>query len=798
MKKIFILSLLTITIFAKRSEKNISLNYINEPLVNIVNKLASLKGANIVLPLPKDAGPAGGPTPMAGTGTKDFYDIKVNLYKEEKVSLDEAWNLLTNFLTVSGYSIYKRKNNYQIKALSDVNKAPLPLYVNTPLNKLPDNNEQIRYIYYFKKISISNKSGSAIANLKNMLSTMLIGTKVSGRGAGAAYTPPGMPGAAGGTTTDVFDLNSSQNSLTLTNPSSQIKAVMQIIMQLDSKGFDEAVDVIGLKHATPKEVEKILTQLIQSLDDDPFLRFGPQAASKDKSEAAFAPNTKVIAMDRINSVAVIGSKSSISKVSKFINKNLDVPISEGLSLIHVKPVQYLKSSDLIKPLKAILKSQAQQTSSGFGYAQAKTATSDEIFSNVIIASEVEEKEKSAQSQTQNQTGWGQQTDTTTTSAPIIGGNNLIIAAKEREWLVINKLIDELDKPQLQVAIETLIVDITTNDDKLIAAQMRNPVNTSKPKEFNWQSTPMGDIGSANSSTLLTDRTSDGKTFKSVSGDLSNPSFQTSSSSEAYISKAVTETLLGRGSTILTFKDGASGISAIMQILDKQSNTTILSQPFVVTSNNQQANITSSETRWVSGGADQTSSSNGNVIINQVQIDAKLEVSITPRINKNGEDINLELKITANEFAGENNNKLTRKIITNSHMKNKQVLVLGGLTRSSELDAEVSVPILSKIPLVGNLFKKRSKEKDKKMLMIFISPTVIKPQLYGNQDDHTKKKIEYIVKELNDGNKAVYGNNFENLTDPVTRLFFAPDNKSFKDEITNYSRSGIYSEIEKKY
>lgn len=798
--KLVFISLIALSALGKENKKNetISLNFINEPIVNIINKLSAIKNVNIILPMPKDSA---GPIPSYGsisTTSKDFFDIKVNFYKEETVTIDEAWNLLTNFLNVSGFSIFKRDDNYQIKQLADVNKAPLPLYVDVPLDKLPDNNEQIRYIYYFKKINIYNKSGTTITNLRNMLNNMLVGA--SQKSSPATFAPSGSLGDGSSSASNIFELNSTHNCLVIANPSSQIKAVLQIIKRLDKKGANETVEVVHLNYAQPSYVEKLLTQLIQNIEDDPFVRFGAPSPAKEKPEALFSSNTRVVAMDRINAVTIIGSKNSIEKVSKFIKTNLDLPISEGLSLIHVKPIQYLKSSDLVGPLKSILKNQAQQQSnSAFGgYSQSsQTSSPDSMFSDVIITSEIEQTAQAQnQNQPQNETSWGQQTPTN--AAPIVGGNNLIIAAKEREWLIINRLIEQLDKPQLQVAIETLIVDITITDDKLIASQIRNPVNVSKPGDLNWQATPAGSIGSASSSSLVTSRTFDGETYKTIGADLGQQVLNLSDGSQAYLAKAVSETIIGKGSTILTFGDKESGISAIMQVLDKQGNTTILSQPFVITTNNQQANITSSDIRWVDGDANQTASSNGNVIINKVQIDAKLEVDITPRINKNGQDINLELKITANEFAGENNNKLTRKILTNAHMQNKQVLVLGGLTRAGETDSEIGVPLLSKLPLVGNLFKKRSKRKDKKMLMIFISPTIIKPQTDGKIDLYTTKKINYVIDSLTESSREIYGDNFDNLADPITRIFFQPDNKSFKEEITNYSKTGIFSVKEKKY
>ena len=65
-----------------------------------------------------------------------------------------------------------------------------------------------------------------------------------------------------------------------------------------------------------------------------------------------------------------------------------------------------------------------------------------------------------------------------------------------------------------------------------------------------------------------------------------------------------------------------------------------------------------------------------------------------------------------------------EITTQALVGNGQTLVLGGIFQSEELSDIVEVPILGDIPLLGNLFKKQMRAKDKREILIFITPKII--------------------------------------------------------------------------
>ena len=60
----------------------------------------------------------------------------------------------------------------------------------------------------------------------------------------------------------------------------------------------------------------------------------------------------------------------------------------------------------------------------------------------------------------------------------------------------------------------------------------------------------------------------------------------------------------------------------------------------------------------------------------------------------------------------------------SDLESTQTAVIGGLSTDSDTEIKSAVPGLSKIPLLGELFKHESKTRDRRSLMVFITPTII--------------------------------------------------------------------------
>ena len=68
--------------------------------------------------------------------------------------------------------------------------------------------------------------------------------------------------------------------------------------------------------------------------------------------------------------------------------------------------------------------------------------------------------------------------------------------------------------------------------------------------------------------------------------------------------------------------------------------------------------------------------------------------------------------------------MTSNIATRVSVPDRGTLLLGGHKLAAQVDKEVGVPILSKIPILGRLFTNRSSLRDEKILLILVKPTII--------------------------------------------------------------------------
>jgi general secretion pathway protein D len=721
----------------KAENLTIDLNYHNEDLINIINKIAKIK--NLKLLIPEDV--------------KIVDKITINLGTKK---INEAWNFVQIMLEKIGYSIIKKDAiTYSITQVKNINKEPLPLFINIPFEGLPNSEDRIRYLYYFKNINISKKTNNlSRTNIENMLKDFLPSNSDNN-----------------------FWFDDNSNSLLISNKASSIKDIMNIISEFDATGFRETVLVLPLFHANAAVVSTILNKLIP--EESPY-QFSGQTQQQPKFGYYFSENTKISSIEKTNAVVILGNMESVSRVRDFISKYLDKPLDSGSSVLHIKTLQYLNANEIQPILQSIVKAEGAATQS---------VTQQELkdtLSKVIIAAEKEQPASMLEQMQSVPVGQGQ---TITPQAPIVGGNNLIIAAQPEDWKILNRLIDELDIPQIQVALEVLVVDLSISDSRLLGGQSRDIAQAAQ--KFNWQAAHLVKPWLNFTPSVLTGPNIN--MARGLAADLLQMTQKNTigiSSSTDIINIA---TLAQAGSTIISFNDG-NGISNILQIFDQYGNATILSQPFVTTKNHHIAKISISETRLVPGAVQQQSTG-GPAILPKDTIPASLVVQMIPRVS-NTNNINLEITVTADDFVSsstDNNTINNRAVVTNANIGNKEVLVLGGLTKKTTTGQQLSTPPLSRIPIIGWFFKKKSQTTLKSTLMIFIQPTIIKPRIGGGMDPYTQKKLQYAQQKECNFEEEIEGANFENLKDPITRFFFTPPLANTRNaEIEAYGETGVYA------
>jgi type IV pilus assembly protein PilQ len=171
---------------------------------------------------------------------------------------------------------------------------------------------------------------------------------------------------------------------------------------------------------------------------------------------------------------------------------------------------------------------------------------------------------------------------------------------------------------------------------------------------------------------------------------------------------------------------------------------ILSNPRVLTMDNKEATISSgteifiqtavlsgtSTTGTSTGTTSTTGTSTGTTGVNGVtKIDAKLSLVVTPHITP---DNRVVMHVKADKKEPDYNRQVggipplsTRTAETDLLVKDGETIVIGGIYTRNESLGNKGIPLLSRIPILGWLFKKETKVDNQSELMVFITPTIYK-------------------------------------------------------------------------
>ena len=106
--------------------------------------------------------------------------------------------------------------------------------------------------------------------------------------------------------------------------------------------------------------------------------------------------------------------------------------------------------------------------------------------------------------------------------------------------------------------------------------------------------------------------------------------------------------------------------------------------------------------------------------------AVLKLEVTPQITPEG-NIILDLEVNKDSPGGEVAGAMsinTKKVKTQVLVENGGTVVIGGIFELTEQESENKVPMLGDIPVLGNLFKQRSRNAQKTEMLVFITPKMI--------------------------------------------------------------------------
>jgi len=481
------------------------------------------------------------------------------------------------------------------------------------------------------------------------------------------------------------------NALIITDRASNVARIKKLVAALDEAG-GSGMEMIRLQNSNASDVARTLTTLLQGTP----------------AEAAAGGAPRIVADDRSNSILVSGDAAARQRVSGYI-ADLDKPVADSDNM-ETRYLKYARAETVANTLKQMTGTILAATSGNAGNA-APAGTGGGAASSASADRTV-----------------NIQFDTPT--------NMLIITAPTQTRHALMRVVDDIDIARAQVLIEAIIADVS--------------VDKTSDLGVNWSVFSQED-GVVVPGALF-DSPVGGTDIATLAQTIADPTGSNAS--------------VPLGGTFALGKLVDNGISwaAMIRALASDTNTNVIANPTQVTLDNQEVNLESGqEVPFLSGSYSNVGGGIGGGIgggaggglgggggignvfgspynqVNRQQLGTKLK--ITPQLN--GSDaMTLTIDLESSELAGQTGDggsaiTNVRKFHNVLLVKDQQWIVVGGLIRDSETSGESRVPFLSKIPLLGNLFKTKSKARSKKNLMVFIRPTIITDNLDADAATQSK-------------------------------------------------------------
>lgn len=322
-------------------------------------------------------------------------------------------------------------------------------------------------------------------------------------------------------------------------------------------------------------------------------------------------------------------------------------------------------------------------------------------------------------------------------------NSLLVQDVAEKIRDLREVIAKLDKPVRQVLIETRIVEANDNFSRELGARLGFQRVTENARFPGANDSNLGTVfgsGSIAGNTSLNESFNERQ--QSVADDpFGFPSplvFDRSTGTPGGLAVDLGANAIGGASAasyavdILRAGTGFSNLITLeLSALEADGRGKVVASPRLLTANQRQARISQGQEVYVTipgngGGATGGSGGGGGL----ERIDAELVLTVTPQITPDDRVI-LDVEIEQDRLitvSGDITTLGTKMIQTQVLADNGETVVIGGIYQETESQGETKVPLLGDVPLLGNLFKKKSKESIRTELLIFLTPKIISPKL----------------------------------------------------------------------
>ena len=604
---------------------------------------------------------------------------KISVSTPRPVTKQGALDLFSSALRSAGFALVQVNGIYRV-----VPEADAKIQGNTVVTQAnPDGDQVITRVFKIKQDSANN--------LVNVLKPLL-------------------------TPNSSITANPGNNTIIVTDYASNVKRVAKLIDSMDEPTVGD-VQTVHLRYGVAIDVASILNKVVETT----------------ANPADSGGKTVVIAEPRSNSILIKSSNPEKIRQIRSLVTRLDTPTANSGN-IWVVPLKNAEATKLAVTLRAIVA--ADNT-----FSQQAGVTNTGAMTGATSPGNTQMPGQGMTPQTGSQSSSGSMSaaatsSLTSTSAPTTGGliqadpatNSLIITASEPYYKHLRQVIEQLDKRRTQIYVEALIVEVASTSSAKLGIQWQGLINAG------GQNVPFGgtNFGGPGTGQNIFD-------LSKYSACLLNP---------ATCAAAVAPSQ-GMNVGMLSKFGGNYTMSALIQALDTESGFRVLSTPNLVTLDNEEARIMVGKNVPILSGSYTTNTSAQTTPFQTYnRQDIGILLRVRPQIAHNGtvkltvyqEVSNVEPQRDA-VIQSQGYTISKRNIESNIIVDDGQLFVIGGLIDDQYLDGSDGVPFLKDIPLLGALFRYDNKSREKRNLMVFLRPYIIKDSKAG--EELTANRVDFM-------------------------------------------------------
>ena len=454
------------------------------------------------------------------------------------------------------------------------------------------------------------------------------------------------------------------NMLIVSGSEYDLQRVNQLLMLIDADPFaNQGIHLYQLSNANANEVAEELTEILQLIEG---------------SDPAY----QVKGIGRINALLVTAPATrGFEEISRWV-QILDADSQEQVEQLFMYRVKNLVAQELADTLADVFEEEDEPFASLAGTVGDERSQPQQPFPEVgdnAAGSENRPAPGAAPAPMPIATETAVSANLSVKIVADESTNSLLIRSTALDYRQLLTTISQLDVVPLQVMVNAVIAQITLNDEnrfgvdwsRIASNASMDPISTASMTDF------VPDLGGL---------------------------------------------MFSKG-----FLDGSARVEATLEAIAVNNDVRLLARPSLTVSNNQEGEIQIGAEVPVEAGQ---SIGTGGVSTTNIQYrPTGIELYITPQINADGV-VNLiirqVLSSVDNSAAGVNNNPVfnNQEISTTVVVRNGENIVLGGLIQTEIESLNTGIPVINRVPVLGNLFSFQQENRERRELFIVLRPEII--------------------------------------------------------------------------